>query len=99
PQIGICRDLVYMGDSGDVILKVMPQVQRGDNVIIARDPSTYMVMKQNGELKTYGPAETKIHSTADTSKPKAATPPVAPPVAPAASPGAATLTPKKPSKK
>lgn len=98
PQIGICRDLTYMGDSGDVILREMPQVQRGNNVIIARDPSTYMVMKQNGELKVHGPADTKIQSTADTGKPKspAAT---TPPAAPAVGPGAPVLTPKKPSKK
>ena len=81
PQIGICRHLTYVGESGDVILREMPQVQRGNNVIIARDPSTYMVMKQNGELKVHGPADTKIQSAAEAGKskpPPANTPPGTP---------------------
>jgi lipopolysaccharide export system protein LptA len=92
PQIGICRHLTYLGDSGDVILREMPQVQRGNNVIIARDSSTYMVMKQNGELKVHGPADTRIQQKSDAvGKPKAS--------APDAAPGTLTLTPKKTDKK
>ncbi len=95
PQIGICRHLTYIGESGDVILREMPQVQRGNNVIIARDPSTYMVMKQNGELKVHGPAETKIQQ-----KPDAAGKPAGPALAPSgAVPGTPILTPKKTAKK
>ncbi|MCE9518590.1 MAG: hypothetical protein K8R87_03345 [Verrucomicrobia bacterium] len=95
PQIGICRHLTYIGESGDVILREMPQVQRGNNVIIAREPSTYMVMKQNGELKVHGPADTKIQQ-----KPDAGGKPAAPALAPSgAVPGAPTLTPKKTAKK
>lgn len=59
-QIGICRHATYLGESGDIILREKPQVQRGNNVIIARVDSTYMVLKQNGELKVFGPADTKI---------------------------------------
>lgn len=95
PQIGICRHLTYMGDSGDVILREMPQVQRGNNVIIARDSSTYMVLRQNGELKVHGPADTRIQQKPDAvGKPKASAP------APSdAAPGAVTLTPKTTDKK
>lgn len=95
PQIGICRHATYMGESGDVILREMPQVQRGNNVIIARDSSTYMVLKQNGELKVHGPADTKIQQKPDAvGKPKASAP------APSgAVPGAPTLTPKQTDKK
>lgn len=95
PQIGICRHLTYIGESGDVILRERPQVQRGNNVIVARENSTYMVMKQNGELKVHGPADTRIQQKLDTgSKPSA----------PASAPSGAvsvvpTLTPKKTAKK
>lgn len=95
PQIGICRQATYMGDSGDVIMREMPQVQRGNNIIIARDASTYMVMKQNGELKVHGPADTKIQQSADAvgkAKPAGAD-------STAGAAGGVTLTPKKPDKK
>ncbi len=95
PQIGICRHLTYIGESGDVILREMPQVQRGNNVIIARVPSTYMVMKQNGELKVHGPADTRIQQ-----KPDAGGKPVAPTLTPSGTvPNAPMLTPKKTAKK
>ena len=59
-QVGVCRHATYIGESGDIILRENPQVQRGQNVIIAADPATYMVLKQNGELKVHGPARTQI---------------------------------------
>lgn len=91
PQIGICRHVTYVGESGDVILREMPQVQRGGNVIFARDSTTYMVIRQNGELKVHGPADTRIQQKPDAlGKPK-----VSSPGAPDALPGALTLTPKK----
>jgi len=95
PQVGICRHVTYMGDSGDVILREMPQVQRGNNVILARDSSTYMVLKQNGELKVHGPADTRIQQKPDTiGKPKASAP-----AATDAGPDSLTLTPKQADKK
>ncbi len=59
-QIGISRSATYIGESGDIILRDMPQVQRGRNLIIATDRSTYMILKQNGELKVRGPSRTEI---------------------------------------
>lgn len=60
PQIGICRHCTYDGPTGDVTLRDYPQVQRGRNVIIATAPTTYMVLKASGELKTYGPNKVDI---------------------------------------
>jgi lipopolysaccharide export system protein LptA len=59
-QIGISRSATYIGESGDIILREMPQVQRARNLIIATDRSTYMILKQNGELKVHGPSRTEI---------------------------------------
>jgi lipopolysaccharide export system protein LptA len=64
-QIGICRHATYIGESGDIILREMPQVQRAKNLIIAKDKSTYMILKQSGELKVFGPNEVKIIQEAD----------------------------------
>ncbi|MEI6534172.1 MAG: LptA/OstA family protein [Verrucomicrobiaceae bacterium] len=86
-QIGICRSATYIGENGDIILREMPKVQRGKNLISATDPSTYMILKQNGELKVFGPARTEIIQEAGKKEkdPAAATtvaqlPPVAKPV-------------------
>ncbi len=98
PQIGICRHLTYEGATGDIILREMPQVQRGSNVIIARDSSTYMVLKQNGELKVHGPANTRMEQKSiGGGKPAAPTP--APPGPPGGVTGASTVTPKRSAKK
>jgi LptA/(LptD N-terminal domain) LPS transport protein len=60
PQIGICRHCTYDGPTGDVTLRDYPQVQRGTNVIIATAPQTYMILKANGELRTFGPNKVDI---------------------------------------
>lgn len=60
PQIGICRHCTYDGKTGDVTLRDYPQVQRGNNVIIATAPTTYMILKSSGELKTFGPNKVDI---------------------------------------
>ena len=60
PQIGICRHCTYDGATGDATLRDHPQVQRGNNVIIATSPSTYMIIKASGELKTFGPNRVDI---------------------------------------
>ena len=60
PQIGICRHCTYDGNTGDVTLRDYPQVQRGNNVIIGTAPSTYMILKASGELKTFGPNKVDI---------------------------------------
>ena len=59
-QIGICRHATYIGESGDIVMRDMPQVQRGVNLTIAVDPSTYMIIKQNGQFRAFGPTRTEI---------------------------------------
>lgn len=99
-QIGICRHATYIGENGDIILREMPQVQRSRNLIIATDPATYMILKQNGELKVFGPNKVKIIQEADkkAKDPAAATAdqPVTAPKPPTANkPGTPPKTPVK----
>jgi hypothetical protein len=87
PQVGVCRHATYIGiatsiyEVGDVILRDMPQVQRGRSLIRATTPSTYMIIKQEGQLKTFGPSTTEIIQQPDKKAPAAgaagATPPTA----------------------
>ena len=72
-QIGISRSATYIGESGDIILREMPQVQRARNLIIATDRSTYMILKQNGELKVHGPSRTEIIQESSKKTPAPAT--------------------------
>jgi hypothetical protein len=59
-QIGVCRTATYVGENGDIILRDMPLVQRGNHVHYATDPSTYMIIKQDGKMHTFGPAKVDI---------------------------------------
>lgn len=59
-QVGKCKHATYIGESGDVILREWPQVQRGMHLQIATDASTRMILKQNGALQTEGPSRTEI---------------------------------------
>ena len=59
-QTGICKHATYIGESGDIVMREMPQVQRGKNVIIATSPATIMTLKANGELKVQGPNKVDI---------------------------------------
>ena len=59
-QIGVCRTATYIGENGDIIMRDMPLVQRGNHVHYATDPSTYMIIKQDGKLHTFGPAKVDI---------------------------------------
>lgn len=88
-QTGICRHCTYVGASGDVFLRDMPQVQKGRNVIRATNPSTYMVLKQDGKLLTYGPHETLIIQEPEKKAPKGTPAPVAGATTPS------TIAPKK----
>jgi len=100
PQIGVCRTATYIGENGDIIMRDMPLVQRDNNVHYATDPSTYMIIKQNGELKTFGPAKTDIIQKEEKKGPApagAAVAPVTPPPPGPAKP--AKAGPAKPAKK
>ena len=89
-QTGICRHCTYVGATGDVFLRDMPQVQKARNVIRATSPTTYMVLKQDGKLLTYGPHETLIIQEPEKKAPKSGVP------APGATtPAPSTTAPKK----
>lgn len=59
-QIGHSKHATYEGATGNITLREFPQVQRGQHLQIATDPSTVMVLKQNGALDTKGPSRTEI---------------------------------------
>ncbi len=59
-QVGTCRYAKFVGKTGETIMRDMPQVQRGRNLQVATDPSTYMIIYQNGAMKTFGPSRTEI---------------------------------------
>lgn len=87
-QTGICKHATYIGESGDIVMREMPQVQRGKNVITATSPATVMTLKANGELKVQGPNKVDIIQ-------EAAKAPAPAPGAPA-TPSAAPVTAPKP---
>jgi lipopolysaccharide export system protein LptA len=89
-QTGICKHATYIGESGDIIMREMPQVQRGKNVIIATSPATVMTLKASGELKVQGPNKVDIIQEA------AKAPAPAGGVAAQANPGTAPATAPKP---
>jgi lipopolysaccharide export system protein LptA len=61
PQIGTGQEAEYDGDSGDVILRGMPQIQNGRNLQVAIDPTTYFVIKRDGRFSHHGGrAQTRI---------------------------------------
>jgi hypothetical protein len=95
-QIGVCRNATYIGENGDIILRDMPLVQRGNHVHYAIDPSTYMVIHQNGKLDTHGPAKTDIIEEKEETPAAGVTPATAPavPVAPPAKAGPPAKTPR-----
>lgn len=59
-QIGQSRYAYYDGNSGDITLRESPQVQDGDDLHISLEPTTVMVLTQNGALHTTGRATTKL---------------------------------------
>ncbi len=95
-QIGVCRNATYIGENGDIILRDMPLVQRGNHVHYAIDPSTYMIIHQNGKLDTHGPAKTDIIEEKEETPAAGVTPATAPavPAPPPAKAGPPAKTPR-----
>jgi lipopolysaccharide export system protein LptA len=54
PQTGIGREADYDGKTGDIILRGWPQIQEGRNLTVATEPSTYFLIKANGQFQTFG---------------------------------------------
>ncbi len=59
-QIGQCREAVYDGKTGDLILKIWPQIQENEHLIIATAASTRIIILPDGRLKFVGPTETRV---------------------------------------
>lgn len=97
PQIGVCRNATYVGENGDIILRDMPLVQRDNNVHYATDPSTYMIIKQDGQLKTFGPSQTDIIQQKEKKEAAPSAAPAAPvtPPPPTSKPATKPAGPKK----
>jgi lipopolysaccharide export system protein LptA len=72
PQTGIGREADYDGKTGDMILRGWPQIQEGRNLTVAKSPSTYFLIKANGQFKSFGPAETRLINEDDKKGPKGA---------------------------
>jgi lipopolysaccharide export system protein LptA len=61
PQTGIGREAVYDGATGDMILRGWPQIQKGRNLTVATEPSTYFKIMANGNFQALGGrAQTRI---------------------------------------
>jgi lipopolysaccharide transport protein LptA len=59
-KIGKARKLTYNAITGDVILEDRPQVQSGQNIQMASDPSVVMTMKKDGRVFAKGATKTFI---------------------------------------
>ncbi len=59
-QIAICKEATFVSATGEMTLRVWPQVQRGQSLQIASDATTVMVLNKDGSLRTNGPSRTEI---------------------------------------
>jgi lipopolysaccharide export system protein LptA len=86
PQNGMGREAVYDGATGDMILRGWPQIQKENNLTVATEPTTYFIIKANGNFQALGGrAQTRIvqedEKKAPVPPPANAAPPIpAPPV-------------------
>lgn len=64
-KIGKCRNAYYDGKTGDMILRDWPQVQDGDNVIIAAEASCVMTLTKDGKFHVKGRTRSEIVHGAD----------------------------------
>jgi lipopolysaccharide export system protein LptA len=63
-SIGHGKIITYDAATGIVKLYGKPDVQQGDNLCVATDDSTYMVMDRAGHMEAFGPHRTLIKETA-----------------------------------
>ena len=91
-QVGHAKHATYEGSTGNILLRDFPQVQRGQHLQIATDPSTTMVLKQNGALDTKGPSRTEIVQEAN---PKSTPRPNPPPQTASPNPNASPTQPSQ----
>jgi hypothetical protein len=86
-QTGLGREAVYDGATGDMTLRGWPQIQKGPNLTVATEPSTYFIIKANGNFQALGGrAQTRI---VQEDEKKAPPPPPANPAPPTSGPAVA----------
>src|SRR5205823_6418842 len=71
---------IYTAATGDVELTGTPRVQEGQNMHVATNPDTVMIINQNSQLTTHGPSRTEIRQqpkdeTKNETKPSPTSPP------------------------
>ncbi|MBL9144818.1 MAG: hypothetical protein JNM99_14150 [Verrucomicrobiaceae bacterium] len=69
-KIGKCRNAYYDGKTGDMILRDWPQVQDGENVIIAAEASTVMTLTKDGKFGVKGRTRTELAGSDKSKKSK-----------------------------
>lgn len=73
-QVANCKEATFVSATGEMTLRVWPQVQRGQSLQIASDSGTIMILNKDGGLRTVGPSRTEIvppDSSPDASIPSA----------------------------
>ena len=78
-KIGKCRNAYYDGKTGDMILRDWPQVQDGENVIIAAEASTVMTLTKDGKFGVKGRTRTELAGSDKSKKGKSQSTPGAAP--------------------
>src|SRR5947199_1038276 len=78
--IGRADKAIYTASTGDVELTGTPRVQEGQNMHVATNPDTVMIINQNSQLTTHGPSRTEIRQqpkdeTKNETKPSPTSPP------------------------
>ncbi len=59
-QVANCKEATFVSETGEMTLRVWPQVQRGQSLQIASDAGTIMILNKDGGLRTVGPSRTEI---------------------------------------
>jgi lipopolysaccharide export system protein LptA len=81
-KIGKGRHVTYDGKTGDITLRGMPQIQDGNNTIIATSPDTVLVITADSKIRTMGPHQTRLDQANQQPKPQASKRPSEPVIIP-----------------
>ncbi len=64
-QIGQCREATYEGSTGNIYLRVWPQVQKGNNIITAAEETTLMTLTEAGDFNAKGRTKSLLANSKD----------------------------------
>ena len=53
-QIGYCRKAIFDGATGNLEMHGNPQIQKGNQILMAKNPDTVIIIEKDGKLKTNG---------------------------------------------